>query len=298
MKPLGRSKVLGLTSAGLFFMLGAGTASAQLVTEDLDTALTPTDLANSLAGPGVVVSNVSFTGANSAGGAFSGGTGIIGVESGVILSSGNIATVVGPNTVDGATTAHGNPGDADLDAISGFTTFDAAMLEFDITTNSSNIFIQYVFTSEEYNEYVNGVVNDSFGFFVNGTNCALVDGDPVSINTVNGGNPLGTNASNSGFYINNDLSDGGGSINTEMDGLTVVLVCEAAVNPGVANSIKLAIADAGDNILDSNVFIVGEGITTTNPQEEVPVPTLNPLGGLLLILVLATFGYVGIRRFA
>ncbi len=108
---------------------------------------------------------------------------------------------------------------------------------------------------------MNTSFNDVFGFFleVNGvkTNVAVVPGTntPVSINNVNGGNPLGTGASNPDLYINNDLSDGGGDIDTEMDGLTVVLPVEASVIPGEVNHIKLAIADAGDTILDSNVFI-------------------------------------------
>ena len=72
---------------------------------------------------------------------------------------------------------------------------------------------QYVFASEEYNEYANTRYNDTFAFFVNGTNCATVPGTvppkPVSINTINGGNPFGTNAQNPAFYRNNDLSDGG-----------------------------------------------------------------------------------------
>lgn len=40
-----------------------------------------------------------------------------------------------------------------------------------------------------------------------------------------------------------------------MDGLTTVLRAQGSVVPNQVNTIKLAIADAGDNILDSNVFI-------------------------------------------
>lgn len=89
------------------------------------------------------------------------------------------------------------------------------------------------------------------------SNIAMLPGTAtaVSINNVNYGNSYGSNVSNPQYFVNNDLSDGGGALNTEMDGLTVVLSVQAKVTPGVVHHIKLAIADAGDHILDSNVFI-------------------------------------------
>ena len=94
-----------------------------LTTADLNSGLSPTDVVNALLGTGVTISNVTFSGANHAAGTFAGGTGIIGFGSGVVLSSGNIATVVGPNRYDDATTDNSLPGDADLDGlIPGYTT--------------------------------------------------------------------------------------------------------------------------------------------------------------------------------
>jgi hypothetical protein len=43
----------------------------------------------------------------------------------------------------------------------------------------------------------------------------------------------------------------------QADGRTVTLELRAAVNPGVTNHLKLAIADTGDDILNSWVFIKG-----------------------------------------
>jgi hypothetical protein len=132
------------------------------------------------------------------------------------------------------------------------------------------ISFQYVFSSDEYNEYTNTAFNDVFGFFLNGANVALLPSSDVavSINNVNGGNPYGTSASNSKYYINNDLNDGGGSINTEMDGLTVVFSVDAHVVPGETNHIKLAIADAGDWILDSNVFLKADSFVNEQPDTD------------------------------
>ncbi|MCP4415946.1 MAG: hypothetical protein GY805_04940, partial [Chloroflexi bacterium] len=207
-----------------------------IATQDLTGALTPTDLANQLAGSGVTISNVTFSGVDIAAGTFSGGTGIIGFESGVMLSSGDIANAVGPNMDDSITAINGTPGDPDLDALAGIATFDAVILEFDFVPAGDAVSFNYVFSSDEYNENVGFGVNDSFGFFVNGVNCATVNGLPVSIDTINNGNPYDTDPrSNPSFYINNDLNDGGGSLDTEMDGLTVVLTCNASVTSGSTN---------------------------------------------------------------
>jgi hypothetical protein len=235
-------------------------AWGQLATTDLSTQ-TSEDLANKLLGSGITTSNISYTGATRSAGTFSGGTGIIGFEEGIILSSGNISNVIGPNMTDDITADNGLPGDTDLGTlIPGYTTHDATILEFDFIPYSDVISFQYVFTSDEYNEWVNTAYNDVFGFFLNGVNVALLPGTSiaVSINNVNGGYPLGTAASNPQYYTNNDLSDGGGSVNTEMDGLTVVFSVDAQVNPGETNHIKLAIADAGDSIYDSNIFLKAE----------------------------------------
>jgi hypothetical protein len=224
---------------------------------DLSPGLTPTDLVNSLLGGGVTVSNVTYTGAQDAAGTFTGGNGIIGFDKGIILSTGDAKNVIGPNKSESTSTDNNAPGDPILDAqIPGGTTHDAAVLEFDFVPQGDRLQFNYVFGSEEYNEFVNSQFNDVFGFFVNGKNVAVLPGTQtsVAINNVNAGNPVGTNATNPQFFINNDLASGA-HLNTELDGLTVVLSVRAKVNPGVANHIKLAIADTGDAILDSDVFI-------------------------------------------
>lgn len=280
-----------LTTAVLTGMLiGAPAARAAVMTQSLSSGLTPAQLATALVGSGVTVSNAQFTGADAAGGTFSGGgTGpeaAIGFDQGVILSSGAIATVPGPNNSDGATTANGQSGDADLDTLlpSGQASQDAAALTFDFTADASSVSFRYVFSSEEYNEYVGSNFNDVFGFFVNGTNCAIVDGAPVSVNTVNGGNPFGTGATNPSLFRNNDPNDPGPpTIDTQMDGLTTVLTCSAPVSSTEMNTMKLAIADVNDQNLDSNVFIEAGSLTTT-PQVGTPTDvTAYPSNGSAVV---------------
>jgi hypothetical protein len=241
-----------------------------LVVNDLTTGLTPTQLAQSLAGPGVTISNVSFTGVPQAAGEFTGGTGIIGFEQGIILSSGHANGVPGPNDdTNGPNPSfdNGQPGDPQLNTLTtpSNPTFDAAVLQFDIVPQASTLTFKYVFSSEEYNDFVKAGFNDVFGLFVNGANVALIPGTntPVGIDTVN----LTTNSQ---FYINNAPSDDPFPatpplLNTQMDGLTVVLTATAQVNPGVLNHIKLGIEDAGDAIFDSDVFIQAGSFSAPSP---------------------------------
>lgn len=270
-----------ITTAVLAGMLiGAPAASAAVLTQSLSGDLTPLQLAGALVGTGVTVSNAQYVGANGAAGTFSGGgTGagaIIGFDQGVILSSGAIASVVGPNTLDNATTQNDAGGDADLDALLpvGQLSEDAAVLTFDFVPDASSVSFKYVFSSEEYNEYVGSGFNDVFGFFVNGTNCATVGAQPVSVNTINGGNPFGTGATNPSLFRNNDANDPGpATIDTQMDGLTTVLTCTAPVTANETNTMKLAIGDVGDPILDSNVFIEAGSLTTEPPADVPGAPT-------------------------
>ncbi len=140
-----------------------------LVTDDLrDQALTANDLAQALVGPGVTISNVTYTGAPIAAGTFKGGSSIIGFDSGIILSNGAVPNVIGPNCSSGITWVNNTPGDAQLTAIIGQVTNDAAVLEFDFNPSSPTIRFQYVFASDEYQEFVFDF-NDVFAFFVNGT---------------------------------------------------------------------------------------------------------------------------------
>lgn len=273
-------------------------AQAALSTSDLNSGLTPTDLANLLVGGGggVAISNVTYTGANVAAGKFSGGgtgaTGIIGFDDGIILSTGDIANAIGPNTIPDKTTNNGQPGDADLDTlIPGYQTFDAAVLEFDFVPQGNVVTFNYVFGSEEYNEYVNSQFNNVFGFFLNGQNIALIPATttPVAINNVNNGNlcPASPSfppfASNPGYFRINDLTAPPdctftpGSIDTQLDGLTVVLPATANVQRGQTNHIRLAIADAGDSILDSDVFIQAGSFISYNLTLE-PLTATNPIG--------------------
>jgi hypothetical protein len=227
---------------------GARTATAAS-TGGLTTTRNSADLASMLGGADIEVSNVTTAGAEAAMGLFEteGSTapsGIIGFNSGIMLSSGDIANVVGPNSSGGISGSNGSDGDVDLNPLARDLTQDAAVLEFDFVPVGSVVSFRYIFASEEYNEFVDAGFNDVFGFFVNGKNCATVGGQPVSVDTIN-------LIRNAGSFRDNE----GGTYNTEMDGLTRVLTCTASVTPNALNHAKLAIADVGDDVYDSVVFL-------------------------------------------
>ncbi|MEZ5195001.1 MAG: choice-of-anchor L domain-containing protein [Bacteroidales bacterium] len=220
--------------------------------------VTPEIMVEKLIGNGIAYSNVMYTGPDLASGIFSGGNSAgIAVDTGVILSCGLATNALGPNQVSNISEAWFSAGDADLSAITGGVTNDAAVLEFDFVPTEENLEIRFVFGSEEYNEFV-FQFNDVFAFFLNGVNIALLpDGiTPVSIDNINNGNApagqLGTGpCMNCSYYVDNAT----GLFDTEMDGYTTLLIGSAVVTPGQTHHIKLAIADALDSSLDSWVMI-------------------------------------------
>ncbi|MEJ2201922.1 MAG: choice-of-anchor L domain-containing protein, partial [Desulfuromonadaceae bacterium] len=127
------------------------------------------------------------------------------------------------------------------------STYDATILSFDFVSYSDSAYFNYMFVSDEYTEYVASQYHYVFAFFFNGSNIALLpNGTPVTINNVN-------NGSNSSYYNDNDSN---GAFPFEYDGFTDMLTASITnLIAGQTYSITLAIADAGDSILDSGVFL-------------------------------------------
>lgn len=241
--------------------------------------VTPTTDANTLTGS-ILGSGITLVGApvysqnggsTVAAGTFTGAGAAIGIESGLILTTGAAASAAGPNNFDN-TSGAGN----------------LTSLTFSFTSTGGDLFFNYVFASEEYNEFTNTGFNDFFRFELDGVNIALIPGTttPVSINTVNGGNPLGSGASNPGLFNNNDLNDGGPFFDIEYDGFTDVFTAQALGLSAGTHTIRLVIGDVGDSSWDSAVFIQGGSFSDT-PTDPNGVPdggsvTLVAAGALLL----------------
>lgn len=200
-------------------------------------------------------------------------TGTISIPNGVVLSTGLASEGTG-SFAGGADRELNGGGDAALSAIAGFPTQDAVSLEFSFIPDADEVFIQYLMASTEYPDFVNSSFNDVFAFFVNGVNVALVPGtnDPVTINKINAGNPVGTQVSNPQYFT--QYSTTGTPFN--YGGATVLLTARAAVNKGVVNTFRFAIADASDGALDSAVMIGIGKFTTIDPSTTLVVST-SPL---------------------
>ena len=266
----------------------------------VDNTITPEALVqNVLLGGGVTVSNVTFNGMPGnvptiQAGSFDGTNCNVGMATGIVLASGDVNVALGPNDNNGDTEPPGGlliAGDADLtQALGGtFTTHDAAVLEFDFIPNGDSLSFRYVFGSEEYLEWVNSSYNDVFGFFLSGpgingpfsngaVNIALVPGtnQPVSIDNVN-------DLVNSAYYVDN--GDGFTAPQNvdpqfiQFDGFTTVLTARALVQCGETYHIKIAVADAGDEVLDSGIFIEAGSFSSPNAID-LDITTVSPDGTL------------------
>jgi len=220
-------------------------------------------LVTNILGGGISSSNSIISGAANAFGTFTGGLSAgIGIESGIILSTGKVVDAVGPNTATNTSTDFFGAGSAALTTLSGFATQDAALINFDFTTTSGDLFFNYVFASEEYPEFVNTQVNDVFAFFLDGVNIALIPGTttPVSIDTINGG-------VNSALFNSNTAN----TFNIQYDGFTNVFTAQALGLTAGVHTISIAIADAGDGVVDSSVFI--QSSSFANKINSVPEPS-------------------------
>ncbi|MBC7776446.1 MAG: choice-of-anchor L domain-containing protein, partial [Phycisphaerae bacterium] len=214
--------------------------------------------------------NVTYSGQSDQIGSFTNGLTNVGFNTGLILATGGIGVAPGPNDSDGASAGYGilTP-DADLMTLANGALYDMADIEFDFTPTQSPFTFEFVFASEEYCEYVNTQFNDVFGFFISGPgiagtqNLAVVPSTatPVTINTVN-------HLVNSGLYTHNTPASGNNCANIppatgpavsglQYDGFTKKFTAVANVIPCATYHIKFKIADVGDGVWDSAVFLKG-----------------------------------------
>ncbi|MEI7595160.1 MAG: choice-of-anchor L domain-containing protein [Bacteroidota bacterium] len=276
-------KMLNLIKYLAFILILTPLSSkSQLV---LGPAQTPTQLVNNvLVGAGITVSNVVFTGSTEMISKFSNGnTTNLGLGSGVVLCTGKTSEINQEGAIQMSDDVYQN-GDTDLDAIissTGKTTQDAAILTFDFIPQSDTLKFRYIFGSEEYPEFVCSEYNDVFAFFVSGPKPAILGGGnyvkqnialipntttPVAINSINSGT-IGDNGGDctkageslgySSLYVNNSAGQ-----DIVFDGFTKVLTAWCLVTPCQQYSIKIAIADVGDGVWDSGVFLEANSFTS------------------------------------
>jgi hypothetical protein len=155
-------------------------------------------------------------------------------------------------------------------------------LDVDFTPTGNMMTMSFVFSSEEYPEYINSQFNDVVGVWVNGTHVPITIGNGVtSVNNINGN-------TQQNLFVNNTND----AYNTEMDGFTVTLSLTMPVNAGVLNSIRIGVADASDTNYDSNLLIAGDSVQTTLVAIDDSV-NLNPNGVKTLDVLANDIGPAG-----
>ncbi len=253
----------------LLFLLVPFGISAQYIS--VSGNLTPEQLVNDVLidNPCAQVSNVSVQGWNTVNGDsygyFSGNGSSFPFANGVVLTTGRAVSAVGPNATllsEGPTSW---PGDPDLEAALGVSgTINATILEFDFLPLANKFSFDYIFSSEQYltNPSANQCnYTDGFAFLLKKAgssgpyqNLAVVPGTqtPVRVNTVRGPGTLCPQANPQWFDAFN-----GTEHPTNYNGQTRIMTASATVEPGVLYHIKLVVADQGNNLYDSAIFLGG-----------------------------------------
>ncbi len=272
------------------------------VTAATTAPYTPENLiTNVFLGDGVEVLSVQYDGDPLAVGFFKNGSDEIGIERGIVMTSGLAATTGSSFGADGlgSNFASNNNSsvitDPDVVAISSSTPFNIARYTITFVPTADTLRFRYVWGSEEYPEYTCSNFNDVFGFFISGPgingpysnnaiNIAQIPGTnlPVTINNLNSGQvgsagnitnctPPNGSLDYSQYYIDNDAQP----TQPVYDGYTTVLTAEAVVIPCETYTIKLVIADNGDGIYDSGVFLEAKSFGTGSLQVDVATASLD-----------------------
>ena len=243
-----------------------------------------TQLAQSLTGPGVSVTNAVLNCSGNATGRFTNANNALGIGDGVVLGTGLVSQI---DNLPGfqPSTNMGTPGDADLNVILAsqgllYTTNDACALEFDVQVLGDSLKFNYVFSSEEYPEGGFGNVddyvcdiNDIFAFFVTGNNPAGGMYTNQNIATIPGTSPplaVSINTINDGSEVNNPpqcyntfTAFYNGSVpNIAFDGNTAVLQAKMLTIPCDVYHFKLVVGDGSDEVWDSGVFLEAGSFTS------------------------------------
>ncbi len=240
-------------------------------------------------GDGITVSNAEFKGVDVQFGVFTSAQNDLGFEEGIVLSTGRVLDVVGLNDT-ASSILSGQPNrvdfDADLKQLADFMvdTLDdilrgtslervenmteAAILEFDVSTNGNTLDFDYIFGSEEYSAWINTRFIDVMGIFVSGPgisgpysngaiNIAELPGGrlPLSVSSVHGGNQKFA-PFNEVYYVPTITQ------NIAFGGVTVPLKNKLSVSPCTTYHVKIAIADGSLPDIDSGIFLKKQGLNS------------------------------------
>ena len=255
----------------IFILIGLFCLSAHAQYITVNNNFTPQELIEDILINSGCIENINIT--NTVSGNFGGNDSSFGYfennnsnfpfENGIVMSTGKISNVPGPNDNLSDDDASGWGGDQDLEDILGVSnTINATILEFDFTPNANTVQFRYIFASEEYQEGDSStcIYSDVFAFLIKPqggeyTNIAVIPGTdiPVQVTTVHPEIPGSCEAENEEYFGSfNDVN-----VPINFNGQTKALTATASVIQNTTYHIKLIIADEQNYRYDSAVFLEG-----------------------------------------
>ena len=266
-------------------------SEAQNISVQAATGQSPaTFVSEQLQGSGVYIWNVKYNNSTSninapmIGTFQSNGYQMLQMDSGVVMTTGNVSVAPGPNNygMTSQSVSSGYYEDTQLNQYlaSGQAVTYCSTLDFDFVSISPFVTLNYCFGSEEYPNYVWTSFNDIFAFLVTGPypsttmkNIAIVphtvttanpNGIAVAINTVNG--KTGTENPSAGwyhyneFFVQNYISEsnwqsGNGAQGVQYNGFTQKLSANATLIPCAQYHMHISICNVNDGAYDSGVFL-------------------------------------------
>ena len=272
--------ILPFLSLGQNVQVDSQTYSSQELIEDI--------LIDSNCIENIVVTNVvggDFNNTDQSYGYFNANGSTFPFSSGIVLSTGRLQNVQGPNNSLSDDDANNWTGDNDLEQIlNESNTHNATIIEFEFTAVADQISFRYIFASEEYQENNSNTCqySDLFGFLIRPenqqeyTNIAIVPNTntPVKVTTVHPGIPGSCEAENEAYFGSWNSS----SAPINFNGQTQILTATADVNPNETYHVKLVIADEQNYRYDSAVFLeAGSFKLTTDLGPDRLIAADNPL---------------------
>ncbi len=249
-------------------------------------------------GNGVEILDVIYEGADDAVGLFENSIEEIGIDRGIVLSTGKVSDIEKNSSFSASSNTSGETiSNPDLRNLAGVDIKDIAQFRVKFRPTSDTLRFRYVFASEEYDpQFMCSPQNDAFGFFIQGpnpngadynfNNIALIPDTilPVTINTVNSGIlPPGRDSTEckrprgsldfSQFYNQTDST--GFPV---FYGYIDIFVAEAVVVPCEIYTLIIAIADGEDGAADSAVFLEEKSFNTGSLEISVDNPGVD--GGI------------------
>ncbi len=204
------------------------------------------------------------------------------ISSGIVLSTGSAASAGGSNT---STLSEGGNiwvGDSQLENIilqgtgQTMSSYNATKLEFDFSSLNTFMSFNFLFASDEYGTYQCNYA-DAFAFLLTDLetnitiNLAVIPGTttPVSVITIRNNDFNTACISENEPYFDSFFGTGGENIYTSainFNGQTQLMTASSPILPNHPYHIKLVVADRGDSLFDTAVFIQG-GTFTSGPPE-------------------------------